>query len=559
MKKFTLILVISFIIISFCLFYSCITVEQEDQPDKPDEPFTEQKPDEETEEDKDDLVIALGPTSMGLDPLHAFTSVEAQFYTAIYEGLVSYDDTTLYPTPALARTWDISEDSFTYTFYLREDAYYSNGDNVTAADVKKSWFRFLDPEANAEYSIYYDIIKGAKAYRLGQTDSDAVGIEVVDDHVLRIELEKPAIHFLYLLCHMSFVVIHPLYADNEEWAYNKSIVSNGPYYLSEWSDDEMVYKKNHLYWNSHNVAIETIRVLLSDDREFATDRFNNYQIHWSMYWEHDLLDNNEFLVVYPMFATSYYFFVCSSSPWDDDRVRRGLALLVPWDKIRSEYFYFGTEKLVPKLSKKYPDVTGISGAQVEEGLALLEEAGFPKGEGLPPPVIKIPADEVSKEIAQIIADSWKEHAGLELDIKEIPHELYFDSLRVPDFTIGTTTWIGDFADPLTFLEMWTSTSNLNEARYYNDEFDQLVEDSYSEEETEKRYEVLAKAETMLLSQAVIIPLKHNPSINLVNTDLIEGWHINLLDIHPFQFIKFKESTVYPNIVSHPIINYNWAQ
>ncbi|MBN2533697.1 MAG: peptide ABC transporter substrate-binding protein [Spirochaetales bacterium] len=550
MKRIALFPVILLIIISIYLFFSCISMKKESLSDKPVEQ-NESLSDQDEEKDKDELIIALGPTTMGLDPLHAFTSVEAQFYTALYEGLVSYDDTTLYPSPALARTWEISEDSLTYTFYLRENAYYSNGDLVTARDVKKSWFRFIDPGANAEYSIYYDIIKGAKAYRLGQTDDpDSVGIKVMDDFVLKIELEKPAIHFLYLLCHMSFVVIHPQYTENENWNHNRSLISNGPYYLSGWRDEEIIYKKNNLYWNSQDVAVDTIRVLLSDDRKDATNRFNDYQIHWSMFWEPDLLKNNSFLVIYPMFATSYYFFVCSSPPWDDYRVRRGLALLVPWDKLRSEYFYFGTEKLIPKLSKKYPDVTGISSTRIEEGMALLEEAGFPKGEGLPSPVLKIPAEATSKEIAQIIHDSWKEHAGINLIVKEVIPDLYFDSLRDEDFTIGTTTWIGDFADPLTFLEMWTSSSNLNEARYYNDEFDKLIGDSYSEEETEKRYEMLAKAEEMLLSQAVIIPLKHNPSINLVNTDLIEGWYINLLDIHPFQFIKFKESKVYPNVVMH---------
>ncbi|MBN2444716.1 MAG: peptide ABC transporter substrate-binding protein [Spirochaetales bacterium] len=545
---------ISFIIIilSFFVMSSCITVEKEDSvvTDVPD--VTKESGDQESEaKEKNELVIALGPTSMGFDPLHAFTSVEAQFYTATYDGLVMYDQYSPNPTAALAQRWEISEDKLTYTFYLRENALYSNGDKVTAGDVKKSWFRFLDPAAQAEYSVYYDIIKGAKAYRLGQTDDpDTVGIEVINDNTLKVVLEKPAIHFLYLLCHMSFVVVHPRYSDSDsgDWAFDKNLISNGPYFLSLRTNDEMIFKKNNLYWNSHNVSIETIRVILTDDRKKLTEAFNNYQIQWSMYWEQDLIDNNSFLVAYPMFATHYYFFVCSTSPWNDPRVRRGLALLVPWDKIRSDFFYFGTEKLVPKLSKKYPDVKGITAAHVEEGLDLLNEAGFPGGEGLPSPLLKIPSDKTSKDIVQIIADSWKEHLNLEIKTEEIPPELYFDSLRNPDFTVGTTTWIGDFADPLTFLELWTSDSNLNEARYSNPEYDKLIHDSYLEEDMDKRYELLAKGEEMLLTQAVIIPLKNNPSINLINTKLIEGWYINLLDIHPFQYLKFKEAKVYPNIV-----------
>src|SRR5208283_2818038 len=140
-----------------------------------------------------EFVMADSPQSLSLDPLHTFTSFESQFYTAIYEGLVVADPLTLEPVPGVARSWESSADGKVWTFSLRPDAYYSNGDKVRARDFVASWMRMIDPANNAEYSFFFDVIKGAHAFRTGaQKDPSTVGITAVNDLELRVELETPA-------------------------------------------------------------------------------------------------------------------------------------------------------------------------------------------------------------------------------------------------------------------------------------------------------------------------------------------------------------------------------
>ena len=536
-----------FIVLVSILAFSCISMDGEKTGDTSGDtaPPDESAPGEE-EEKEEELVIGLSRTNIGFDPLHAYTSTEAQLYTALHEGLVTYNPFTLAPLPGLARAWDLSEDGLTWTFHLRDGAYYSNGDPVTAKDVRTSWLRFMDPANEAEYSVYYEIIEGVKEYRETGEGVENIGLTPISDKLLEVKLTTKAPHFLKLLCHMSFVVIHPEYTKSDDWSFARSLITCGPYYLLSRTKSEIVFARNNLYYNSGNVSIEKIRVLLLEDDVEITKRFNDYQIHWAFDWDPDTVDNTDFIVANPMFATSYLFFFFLEEPWSDPRVRRALTLMIPWDLLRTEDMLFPTSRLVPALSD-YPEINGITEQNTEEGLSLLEEAGYPDGEGLPSPVITIPESQSSRETANIIAAAWKEGCGVEAEIKAIPHELYFEAMKKTDYTIGSMTWIGDFADPLTFLQMWTSGSNLNDAGFSNETYDNLIEKSHSQEK-EERYKTLAEAEEILLNQGVILPLRHYPALNLVNLELIEGWFPNPLDIHPFLFFQFKEEKVYPGIV-----------
>ena len=207
-----------------------------------------------------EFVMADSPQSLSLDPLHTFTSFESQFYTAIYEGLVVADPLTLEPVPGVARSWESNEDGKIWTFFLRPDAYYSNGDRVRARDFVASWLRMIDPANNAEYSFFYDVIKGAHAYRTGaQKDPSTVGITAVNDEELRVELETPAAHFLKLLTHISFLPLHPSLLRSTGWANGSTVIGNGPFVMRSRSDAEILLEKNPRYWDAEHVGVDTLR------------------------------------------------------------------------------------------------------------------------------------------------------------------------------------------------------------------------------------------------------------------------------------------------------------
>lgn len=495
------------------------------------------------------FTASFGKTNISYNPLHSFTATEAQIYSALFEGLVSYHPLTMEPLPGTAYKWEISEDKRIYSFYLRENAKYWNGDPVTAYDFRNSWLKLLAPEEKSEYSFLLDVIKNARAYRTGKLQQpDSVGIHAAGPYRLDIELEHPADHFLKILCHHSFVPVHPQFLQKESWQDTNIIPGNGPYYVYSQNEDEIVLIKNKLYWDKDSVYYNTVRINLEEDASGATEQFNSGKAQWITDGIRiDAIDDPEALVTNPLFATNYFYFNCSEKPWDNAKVRRGLALLLPWDLVRSNRFvYIPTAHLIPQLPS-YPESTAITEADPAEGKELLADAGYPGGEGLPEIIIKIPGSFESRRIALLMKQTWTEELSAEVTIKEFSYSTYYDELKKEDYTLGTISWIGDFPDPLTFLQMWTTDSNLNDAGYSGPVFDSIIDRSMTET-GKPRYSTLSEAESILLYDAVVLPVNHLPAWNVIDLFEIDGWFPNPLDIHPFKYFRKHTLPVDPRIV-----------
>ncbi len=333
-----------------------------------------------------EFVIADIPQKLSLDPLHTFTSFESQFYTAIYEGLVISDPLTLEPEPGVASEWQSSDNGTMWKFTLRPDAAYSNGDKVRAQDFVDSWLRMMDPANNAEYSFLFDVIKGARAFRTGAVKNRAsVGVKALSADLLQVELENPAPHFLKLLTHIAFLPLHPSLRRTSGWENAGTVIGNGPFVIRSRSDTEILLDKNPSYWDADNVALDKLRVRFMDDARDATDAYITGKIQWvtQSLISSDKLIASDRLEVFPMFGTTYFFFACDQAPWSDWRVRRALALLVPWDKLRTkDAFFFPSELVIPAIPG-YPQVQGIAAQQVDEGKKLLADAGFPEWKWAP--------------------------------------------------------------------------------------------------------------------------------------------------------------------------------
>jgi peptide/nickel transport system substrate-binding protein/oligopeptide transport system substrate-binding protein len=213
--------------------------------------------------------------------------------------------------------------------------------------------------------------------------------------------------------------------------------------------------------------------------------------------------------------------------------------------------YIPSDSLVPQIGD-YPEVQGISEQKLEEGLELLSEAGYPEGAGLPQIRIAVPRGEETRRIAELMKESWEAELELSAEIREYPFDSYYDELKTSDFTVGTLTWIGDFADPLTFLQMWTAESSLNLSRYENREYDETIEKALAEEQTDERLELLAEAERLLLKGAMVLPIKHSPAFNVVDLEEVEGWFPNPLDIHPFKYLHFSVPSLPQGVVEAPL-------
>jgi peptide/nickel transport system substrate-binding protein/oligopeptide transport system substrate-binding protein len=402
----------------------------------------------------------------------------------------------------------------------------------------------LDPRQDSPYSSLFDIIKGAKEYRLGQVNADQVGIDAKDDRTLIVTLNDPAAFFPSMLCHHSFSPIHPSMLNESAWAGHKP-VSNGPFYIEEFDENHIVLLKNKNYWGAEQVALNKLNIKYTDDGDEAAALWNSGEGRWiSGDVNIEALTDRSGIQVNAMFATHYYYIRSSKKPWDDSNVRRALSISLPWDELREGHYLPARTLIFPIPG--YPEIDGLEEANIEEAQKLLEEAGYAKGVGLPELVIRITPSPEAARIAGLMASTWMEKLGVPAKIDVVPYNRYFQSLKQNDYEVGSTTWIGDFADPYTFLQMWRRDSNLNDAKYNDTDYENLLDKSMTEDGT-ARWGTLAEAEKLLLSRGAVLPISYSPAVNVIDTDEIDGWFPNVLDIHPFKYLSFAKLKPLPGV------------
>jgi len=500
----------------------------------------------------EELTVAFTAQEMELDFRKSFYAGEAQVFTALYEGLFSYHPLSLEPVPALAEKWSLSEDKTQWTFTLRRNARFSNGDPVRAEDFRAAWLSLIEPKKDSPYSGFFDVIEGAREYRNGVLkDKDKVGIKAVDQRTLVVKLGSPASFFPAMLCHHSFSPIHPSMLNKTEWSPYKAEknwtppVSNGPYQIISMDKKSIVMQKSEQYWDSNRVTLKKIIIKFTETGDQAAHLWNSGEARWiSGDVNTEALTDRSGIQVNVMFATHYYYIRSAEKPWNDYRIRRAMILVLPWDEIRGSYF-LPAETLIFPISG-YPDVQGISETNYEEAQQLMNEAGYKNGAGMPALVIRITPSRDAERVGSIMANAWKEKLGMNVRVEVIPFGKYFETMKENGYTVGSTTWIGDFADPYAFLQMFRRDSNLNDARLDDADYEALIERSMVEE-GKARLETLAKAEKLLLDRGVVLPIFFSPALNIVDTGELDGWYPNALDIHPFKYMAFKAFRPLPGV------------
>ena len=499
----------------------------------------------------DELTVVFHKSNLQLDPRLSYMSTEAQIFTAIYEGLFTYHPLTMAPVPAAASSWDLSEDRREWTFHIRENARFENGDPLRAQDFRATWLSLLEPEREAPYSSLFDIIVGAREFRMGNASAEDVGIIAVNDKTLLVRLNAPAAFFPSMLCHHSFSPIHSSVLEASSQAASREggtirPVSNGPFIIEEINEDRIVFVKNPYYWDAPRVALNRLNIILSDDDGDATALWNSGEARWvNANIDFNALTDHSGIEINAMFATHYYYIRSVREPWNDYRVRRALSLVLPWAEMRENHMLPASTLIFPMSG--YPEILGLQENNIEEAIALMAEAGYPMGNGLPELIIRITPSQDASHVAYLMARAWHTILGVNVRIDVVSFRDYYDSLKQDDHDVASITWIGDFADPFSFLQMWTRDSNLNDAGHYDEEFEELIARSMNEEGIQ-RWGTLAEAEELLLERGNILPISRHPAFNLVSMDELDGWYPNVLDIHPFKYISIRTRRALPGIV-----------
>jgi len=469
------------------------------------------------------LVYNLQTEPETLDPAKATGIPEADVILNCMDGLVS-NDADGRAIPALAQSWEITSDGLTYTFHLRE-AKWSNGDPVAARDFVESWIRVLAPETAAEYASQLYYIAGARAFNEGRTsDSSTVAIRALDDRTLRVVLTDPAPYFLSMLAHTVFMPFHRKTAalTPREWRIDPpAYLCTGPFRLWKWeSQSRIVLERNPLYWDAKSVALDELVMMMIPIESSAWAAFESGQL--------DLAGRPPLSVVKrlkaenrirfaPTIGCYYVNFNCKAKPFDDPRVRRALALAID-RRLITQFITQSSEK--PALALVPPGIKDADGkrdfrdeggdlfkdAHYDEARRLLAEAGYPSGRGLPAIGFLFNTAETHKDIATEMQHRWKKELGVEVELQNTEWKVYLRRLRAGEYQMGRGGWIGDFLDPMTFLDTFTTESGNNNPHWSNKAYDGSIAQAKKELDPVKRMKTLHEAEAILIQDMPLAPI-----------------------------------------------------
>ncbi len=476
------------------------------------------------------LIYNLGADPETIDPTLNTASDAGTIIENAFEGLMRLDENEK-AVPGVAEKMDVSDDKLEYTFHLRKNAKWSDGEPVTAKDFEFSWVRALTKETAAEYSYQLYYIKNAEKFYNGQATREELGIEVVDDHTIKVTLEAPTAYFPELT---AFTTYFPerediVTADPEGWATNpETYVSNGTFKLVQWDlKDQLVFEKNKEYWNAKEIKLPGLvfKLVTDENTAYASLKSGEFDMVDTVPAAEIAAGKEEGLVtIYPNLATYMLVFnVGKQSTLPEDvkkvlsnvKVRKALAIAIDRKAITDNVTKSGqipAYSFVPKgiLNDKGEDFADreyydANKANIEEAKKLLAEAGYPNGEGLPTLEFMYNTEGAHKLVAQAIQQDWAK-IGVNVELTNQEWKVFLNTRQQGGYEIARHGWSGDYVDPMTFLDLWVTGGGNNDAGYSNPEYDKLVNDAKKEADLEKRWDIMKKAEDMVMADMPIIPL-----------------------------------------------------
>ncbi|MDF3059185.1 MAG: transporter substrate-binding protein [Rariglobus sp.] len=501
------------------------------------------------------LLLGNGAEPGDLDPHVAVAYIDYNILISLFEGLTVIDEATSRPLPGAADRWDISPDGLTYTFHLRADGLWSNGDPVTAQDFIFSIERILSPKLASEYAYMLDVIKGAADYTAGTlTDFTQVGAKALDARTLQLTLDRPTPYLLSLTAHQAWFPVHPgtvlktggAHARGTGWTRPGNLVGNGAFILSEWRPDQhILVTKNPRYHAAAQNQLEAVKFFPVADPGVDERAFRAGQLHITYDVHPDRLDawrreDPTKLRVDPFLETFYVRFNTTRPPFNDVRVRRALALAIDRDAIAGPVM---RGSRTPARSIVPPDTAGYtSTASMPTDFAsarrLLAEAGYDSGKGFPKFEIKMNADPVNTKVFEAIQQMWRRELGIECTLATMDNRVYLDSMQTLAFDVLRSRWVGDFNDPATFTDLFTSASGNNNTGWKNPAYDRLIASAARELDTPRRFDLLRQAEALVLDEAPVAPVFFGTRTYLIHPD-VKGWTPSLLGIHRYQTIRLE--------------------
>lgn len=491
------------------------------------------------------LSVQIGPNPETLDPALNSAVDGGNMILHTFECLLTIDEEGKL-APGQAESWETSEDGLTWTFHLRDGLKWSDGSDLTANDFVYSWQRVCDPNTAAPYAeTVLSMVEGyAEAI---EGDITKLNVVAVDDKTLEVHLSSACSYFgsLAAFATLSPVQQATIEANGDAWAVDASTyVSNGTFYISEWVPGSYIMcTKNPYYWNADAIKLDAIKFNLIED---ANASYSAYQTGEVLFIkdvpteEIPSLEGNPEFHVDPIIGTYYLSLNTKREPFNDANVRKALSLAIDRNYVANTLMQ-GTYSPAPNFmgpgwidtdgsqfmdnangGQAYIDIDNHE-ANVEEAKALLEEAGYPGGEGFPTITYSTNDAGYHKVVAEYLQQAWAD-LGITLDVDIVEWASFTPMRRNGDYDASRNGWVGDYADPSNMLDLLYSTNGNNDGKFNNAEYDAAMDVSRTTLDAAERSKALHDAEDILMDQAACVPVAYYNDFWLQSEKITGMWH-----------------------------------
>ena len=528
--------------------------------------------------------VSGGPIDT-LDPQGTSWLIDFRIIECLYETLLRVDPATLELMPAAAEAMpEVSVDGLTYTFTIRPDAKWSNGDAVTSTDFAYGWMRALLPDLAADYAGLFFCIAGGEEFftwrseqlsavaggeispddawqQTQQRFDQTVGIATPDDRTLVVTLREPTAYFNELVAFAPYAPIHRGSADefltldpatgartmqSDYFRLPKNLVGNGPYRLTEWTfKRRVILDQNPHYWNRSAMNNQRVVMEVNSDEGNALLNYQQGRYDWFPNLSTSSAPAPELVTsdrpdvhVGPAAGTVFYIFNCRpqlddgrDNPLADVRVRRAFAMAVDRDLIVESVTRLReptSTTLTPEgaIPGYAPPTGAMPGFDPEAGRKLLAEAGYPGGQGLSGLTILYNTEAPHEKLASALANQWKQHLGVSIQLDPVDKARFRQRRKNGGFTIARGNWYGDYRDPTTFLDMLRHNDGNNDSGYDNPSYDQKLKQAAGLLDAEARSSALTEAEALMLADVPVVPLHQAINLELFDPKRVTGLHPN---------------------------------
>ena len=490
------------------------------------------------------LLRGLGAEPDSLDPQKARADEAQRVLRDICEGLTTLDKSGGV-APGIARSWQVSPDGKTYTFSLRHDARWSNGQPVVAADFVAGLRRLVDPQTASQYAEVIDVISNAADIVAGKKPADSLGVSAPDPYTVIVQLRTPAPYLPALLSHPSTCPVDPVALANEQDAYARpgNLPSDGAFALSQWVHGSYIYlTRNRDYWNDAATRLDGVKYLITTDENAELTLYRADQLDVT-----DVIPRSQYdwirshladqLHIAPELGVYFYGFNLQRAPFANDvKVRRALAMVIDREKIAQLVLRSGEVPAygwippgVADYTPQSPDYRALSMAQrVAEARKLYAEAGYSAARPLRFE-LRYNTGEVHAEVAIAVASMWQQALGAQVALRAEEFRSLMQDIDRGDVQMFRSSWIGDYNDAYTFAQYFKSDFGINLTHYHSAAYDELVDRAAAEVDPAKRRALLEQAEQVMLRDQPLIPIYFYVSKHLVKARVL-GWYSDIMNV-----------------------------